>query len=75
MVLILGCVAHALDLMVPEAFSKKLEPMNLLHVHVYFLTQARDGHTVCMAVQHGEGQYLLMNLADSGKVKFLSYSE
>jgi len=27
-VLIFGVVAHALDLMVPEAIRKKLEPMN-----------------------------------------------
>ena len=31
MVLIFGVVAHALDLMVPEAMRKKLEPM-ILHV-------------------------------------------
>ena len=42
--------------------------------NVLLPTQARDGHTVCMAVQHGEGQYLLMNLADSGKVHVKLYT-
>jgi len=31
-VLIFGDVAHALDLMVPEAIRKKLEPM-LMYIH------------------------------------------
>ena len=33
MVLIFGVVAHALDLMVPEAIRKKLEPMGCGKVH------------------------------------------
>jgi len=38
MVLIFGVVAHALDLMIPEAIRKKLEPMkNHLYSYMYNL--------------------------------------
>ena len=51
MVLIFGVVAHALDLMVPEATRKKLEPMEGVRVGVGYGSRVREGVKVRLGVR------------------------
>jgi len=45
-VLILGVVAHALDLMVPEAIRKKLEPMIIPTLFPWFFADLLSLHLI-----------------------------